>query len=352
MQQHESRNANCKALPPGRKSSTERCKQKTAAYTNEAKIMNTTHPRTVVGVFTDREKARDATRALRDAGFTEEQIGVVSSRHDTDVASGDDGGDSYAAEGALTGIATGAGIGALWGLGLLAGILPAIGPAIAGGTLGVLLSSAAAGAAAAGLAGALIGMGIPEDEAEYYESEMKAGRTIVTVNAGDRCDEAIRIIRQYGGYDKSTAANRMHDETSARATAGRTSTAARGNTVQAHEERLDVQKTPVETGEVKVHKEVHTEHKHLDVPLTREEVVIERHPASGQEVSAAELDAGREVRIPVREEQVNVEKQTVATEEVSVGKRRVQDTKRIDEPLRKEEIKVETEGDVKVRDRR
>jgi len=54
----------------------------------------------------------------------------------------------------------------------------------------------------------------------------------------------------------------------------------------------------------------------------------------------------------VREEQVKVEKQAVATEEVSVGKRRVQDTQHVDETLRKEQIKVDTEGNVNVRDRR
>ena len=99
-------------------------------------------------------------------------------------------------------------------------------------------------------------------------------------------------------------------------------------------------------------KEVHTEHKTLDVPVTREEVVIERRPASGKEVSASDLRAGQEVRIPVREEEVNVEKQVVAGEEVSVGKKRVRDTKRVDETLRKEEIKVDTKGDAKIRDRR
>jgi len=104
----------------------------------------------------------------------------------------------------LTGVAAGAGVGALWGMGILAGILPAIGPAIAGGTLAALLSSAAAGAAAAGVTGALIGMGIPKEEAEFYESELKSGRTIVTVNADGRRNEAQAILQRFGGYDISS----------------------------------------------------------------------------------------------------------------------------------------------------
>ncbi|HEX6960365.1 MAG TPA: hypothetical protein VF175_00750, partial [Lacipirellula sp.] len=162
--------------------------------------MAATNQKTVVGVFTSLDDARKATHALREAGFNEDQIGVASSKPragETGDADDDDG--NYTAEGAMAGVATGAGIGALWGLGILAGVLPAIGPAIAGGTLAVLLSSAAAGAAAAGLAGALIGMGLSEEEAEYYEGEMKAGRTIVSVNAGARCDEALNIMRQFGG---------------------------------------------------------------------------------------------------------------------------------------------------------
>ncbi len=45
------------------------------------------------------------------------------------------------------------------------------------------------------------------------------------------------------------------------------------------EERLNVAKHPVETGEVRVHKEVPTENKTIEVPVEREEVVIERTPS-------------------------------------------------------------------------
>lgn len=159
---------------------------------------------TIVGVFTNHESARNAVRELKTAGFTENQIGMAASVAEEGASSTEDTGDSYAAEGALTGVAAGAGIGALWGLGILAGALPAIGPAIAGGTLAAILSSAAAGAATAGLAGALIGMGMSKEEAEYYESELKSGRTIVTVHAGTRGTEASDILRRFGGYDIST----------------------------------------------------------------------------------------------------------------------------------------------------
>jgi uncharacterized protein (TIGR02271 family) len=189
-------------------------------------------------------------------------------------------------------------------------------------------------------------MGLSKEEAEYYEGELKAGRTIVTVNAGSRRDEALHILRQHGGYsmNRGAAAGGVMG-------APHMQTAGLGGTVQAREEELRVHKTPVEKGEVKVRKDVHTEHKTIDVPVTREEVVIEHRPASGK-AAAGDIGEGREIRIPVREEEVNVEKQAVVKEEVSVGKRRVKDTKRVDETLRKEDIKIDTEGDVKVRDER
>jgi hypothetical protein len=162
------------------------------------------HTHTITGVFENHDQARKAVRELMQAGFSEAQIGVASSHRETiaDVpVSGKHAGESFASEGAITGVAAGAGLGALWGLGIAAGMLTPIGPALLGGSLAALLSSAAAGAAAAGLAGALVGMGIPREEAAYYESEMAAGHTIITVSAGERGEDAQAILRRYGGHD-------------------------------------------------------------------------------------------------------------------------------------------------------
>jgi uncharacterized protein (TIGR02271 family) len=236
----------------------------------------------------------------------------------------------------------------------------------------VILSSAAAGAAAAGLAGALIGLGMSKEEAEYYEGELKAGRTIVTVTAPDRESEALRILRRHQGYtladrreplaasnrgapNTSTARSTSHlaatsDQGAACATGAMDSGKQGSGVVRAHAEQLHVEKQNVQTGDVRVRKEVHTEHKTIEVPVEREEVVIERHPVAGQSAGGATIHEGQEIRIPVREEQIHVEKQPVVIEEVAVGKRKVQETKRVSDTVRKEEIKVETDGDVNVRD--
>jgi len=103
----------------------------------------------------------------------------------------------------------------------------------------------------------------------------------------------------------------------------------------------------VKVGEVNVRKEVVTEQKSIQVPVTREEVVIERHPVSGRG-SASDIRAGEEIRIPVSEEKVRVSKDTVVKEEVSVGKRKVTDTETVSGAVRKEEVKVTTDGTVNV----
>ncbi len=175
--------------------------------------MSTATCTTAVGVFSKREDADTAISALHRAGFGTDEIGVVS-RNSQGVATARDRKNNTdtdqddaeaAAGGATAGAVAGVGIGALIGAGVLAGIVPVIGPALFAGTLGVLASNAAGGAAVAGLVGALLGWGVPKEDAAYYESEVKAGRTIVTVTS-NRCEEARRILQNNGGTSRAAAA--------------------------------------------------------------------------------------------------------------------------------------------------
>jgi uncharacterized protein (TIGR02271 family) len=121
------------------------------------------------------------------------------------------------------------------------------------------------------------------------------------------------------------------------------------DTMQLREEQLRVNKQQREAGEVEVRKEVVAEQQTLDVPVTHEEVVIERHPvdrAEGEHRAAGEIGGGQTLRVPVREEQVTVDKDTVVTEEIEVGKRQVQDTQRVADTVRREEAVIDREGDV------
>jgi hypothetical protein len=150
---------------------------------------------------------------VRRAGFRENQIGFVSRGEDNEVPTAvDETSNTLAAEGAMAGALAGAGVGGLVGLGILAGVIPVVGPAIAAGTLGTILLNAAGGAAIASVAGALIGLGIPEEEASYYEGEIKAGRYLVTVHADGRYEEAWNILQRHGAYCREDKLDTVGEE--------------------------------------------------------------------------------------------------------------------------------------------
>jgi hypothetical protein len=52
-----------------------------------------------------------------------------------------------------------------------------------------------------GLVGFLVGSRMREDEAKYCQSELEAGRSIVTVHAGSQSGEAVKSLRRSGGHD-------------------------------------------------------------------------------------------------------------------------------------------------------
>lgn len=159
---------------------------------------------TMIGVFADLRLAQEAVSELKQAGFTDDQIGVIHRGPDGDaegLSNAHEDAGSKAAEGAVTGMAAGASVGALWAIGIAAGMLPAVGPVIAGGLLASVLASAVGSAAVAGLVGALVALGVPEHEAKYYEDELRSGRTIVMVNSNGRHDQITTIFEQYGAYD-------------------------------------------------------------------------------------------------------------------------------------------------------
>jgi hypothetical protein len=160
---------------------------------------------TVVGVFDEMRQAEEAVRDLRDAGFRPDQIGILVREHyETDVARSDDEGVYNTEEGAINGAVTGSLAGGLLGA-LAAIVVPGVGPVLASAILAGLLTGATAGAAAGGLLGALIGMGVPEEEARYYETELRAGRILVTVTTDDDGDAARALLRRHGGHDLVTA---------------------------------------------------------------------------------------------------------------------------------------------------
>jgi uncharacterized protein (TIGR02271 family) len=137
-------------------------------------------------------------------------------------------------------------------------------------------------------------------------------------------------------------------EWSGREGAAKTTT-AEGETLHLREEQLQARKTAVETGRVQLGKEVVEEEKTMEVPVTREEVFVERHPVdrrpADQPIGTSESQT---IEVPVREERLEVEKQPVVYEEVGVGKRAAQETQTVSDTVRREELRVDREGDIDI----
>lgn len=149
----------------------------------------------IVGVFPDRLTAERAIIDLKEAGFDPTHIGFMTrSPHEAERVANDVGVDVGA--GAVTGGLLGGALGAiLAATGTL--IIPGVGPFIAAG----ILLSALAGGAAGAIVGGLVGLGIPHEEAEYYNRRVLEGATLVTVDAPGKEAEARQIFLRNGAED-------------------------------------------------------------------------------------------------------------------------------------------------------
>jgi uncharacterized protein (TIGR02271 family) len=210
------------------------------------------------------------------------------------------------------------------------------------------------------LKGDLLGLGVPRVEADYYAHELNAGHTIVSVRPDGREQEVHNLLHQYGGYDyehqtqetQTAAGFARNDAASAVQTANVNDNVQDDfhqlRSLKLRAERLNVTKQPVQTGEVGLHKEVVTEQKTIDVPVTHEEVFLERRPVTGNAAPDTTPIGEGEIRVPLTEEKVNVRKDTVETGEVSIGKRTVQETQRVRDTVKREEARAEQQGDAPI----
>jgi len=267
--------------------------------------METTESPIVVGVFRERALAEQAVNELRHAGFRDDQI-------------------RYSGKGAM-----------------------------AGGLLETLMSKFS-GQGDGSVFDALTEQGIPEDELEYYQHEYERGSAIVTVQSYGRQQEASDILSRFGAYDARSRTEYMQD----------------AHTIQLREEVLQPRKHPVEIGEVFIRKVVVTEERTITVSVMREELVIERRSIATDSVDASdqlsnspdlpdnqdqpigklvEIGEGEVIRIPIRTEQVMIEKRPVVIEELVVGKRHIQETRRFSGTVQREVPHIEREGNVNIR---
>jgi len=113
------------------------------------------------------------------------------------------------------------------------------------------------------------------------------------------------------------------------------------------EEQLKVGTERVQAGKARLRKHVVTEQQNVTVPVTREEVRLEREPITeanrGQALAGPDISE-EEHEVVLNKEQVVVQKEAVPVERVKLGKETVTEERQVSEQVRKEEI--EADGDV------
>jgi uncharacterized protein (TIGR02271 family) len=115
--------------------------------------------------------------------------------------------------------------------------------------------------------------------------------------------------------------------------------------LELREEQLVVEKQTAAYAEATVGKRVVIDVQTIEVPVMREELVIERVPL-GPGSAAAPIEAGErgeQIVIPLSREVVHVDKRVVPIAEVTVGVRQVEGVEHVEEPVRREELVVEHE---------
>ena len=139
---------------------------------------------TVIAVYSNHASAEDAVRQLQADGIPMQNVSIIGKDFQAvEKPLGFVTAGTVAKDGAKVGAWTGGLFGLLVGAAFL--ILPGVGAVVIAGPLAAALlggvEGALAGAAFGGLTGALVGLGVSKDKAIRYQSEVKVGKFLVTV---------------------------------------------------------------------------------------------------------------------------------------------------------------------------
>ena len=191
----------------------------------------------------------------------------------------------------------------------------------------------------------LQGAGMGEAQARYFDTGVTRGDILISVRAsGDRAARAKSVLNRIGAD--------FGDGRAGLSVAARPIAAAERD-IQLIGEILRVHKERVQRGEVRLHKEVVAEKQNIDVPVMHEEFVIERIRADGKAAPRSTLgEENGEIRVPLIEEEVHLEKTPVVTEEIHISKREVSETKHLSDTVRHEELRTDQQGNFSERELR
>jgi uncharacterized protein (TIGR02271 family) len=309
--------------------------QSNFAAIKEILVPNTSTASTVVAFFTTESAAESAVSALLDAGFTSSQIGVAS-RAISDAPAA----TSFAGTGATahkTGHAAGATAANAWEKVKSFFTSDPVEPYADARSKGDFASHEITAPyndySHEDIQHSLSGMSVPEERSKYFGSRFGKGDqgAVVTVYAGDRGIEAEQILEANGGDLGNDTAG--YDYSEAAPVSGAQRIQLLGEVLRVHKDRIS-------RGEVHIRKEVVTENQTIEVPVTREELVIERfEPTSATAVG--KVGEASEIRIPLTEEVASADKHTFVREEVAVGKRAVEGVRSVGDSVSHEELIVD-----------
>jgi uncharacterized protein (TIGR02271 family) len=182
----------------------------------------------------------------------------------------------------------------------------------------------------------------PQEEEELYRY-YGLGTGMQTGLAGEPMTGERRATAGYATDETmDTTADTM---TTGRGTVGHdTSGPTTDDAMTRSEERLNVGTRSEEIGRARLRKYVVTENVTQTVPVSHEEVRVEREPITDENVGAA-MDgpaiSAEEHEVTLRAERPVVEKEAVPVERVRLGTETVTDEARVNEELRKEQIEVD-----------
>jgi len=170
------------------------------------------------------------------------------------------------------------------------------------------------------------------------------GGAIVTVKAGARTQEARTLLEERGARivharnPEAPAATAPAPAPVASSAPFTTPQQADPDHIQLFGEVLRVRKDKVSAGEVHVRKESVTHMETVQVPVTREHLVVEHSGEGGR------ADAENAIRVPLSEERVHIDKDTVLREEYKVGKREVTQNESVSDSVRRERLLIDDAG--------
>jgi uncharacterized protein (TIGR02271 family) len=210
----------------------------------------------------------------------------------------------------------------------------------------------------------------------YDKSTVKGAPRVEDANGHLSESEEAELYRYYGldystGYDDTTTTTAGYDTTTTAGYDTTTTTAGYDTTttmdVNAHgtvghdtsgpttddamtrsEERLHVGTEKVQTGRARLRKYVVTDQETVTVPVSREEVRLEREPiteANRDSALAGPDISEEEHEVVLTEERPVVAKETVPVERVRLDKDVVTDQHTVTEDVRREEIELEGDAD-------